>query len=164
MAPLVALVTSFIVLRLLGAIRIKALRDWVACLRGALAVMFLLTASAHWGSRRPDLVRMVPPFFPEPELLVTLTGVAEVAGALGLLVPRLAPWAAAGLAALLLAVFPANVHAAREALTIGGTPATPLVARTVLQIVFLAAVIAAGFAPSSGSPPPIQAVAGGTPR
>jgi uncharacterized membrane protein len=57
-----------------------------------------------------------------------------------------------GLAALLLAVFPANVHAAREALTIGGAPATPLVARTVLQIVFLAAVIAAGFASSSGSP------------
>src|SRR5262249_15318391 len=103
-------------------------------------------ASAHWGRRRPDLVRMVPPRFPRPERMVTLTGIAEIAGAVGLLVPVLAPWAAAGLALLLLAVFPANVHAARPALTIGGRPATPLVARTVLQVVFLAAVLAAGFA------------------
>lgn len=57
--------------------------------------MFLVTASAHWGVRSPDLVRMVPLTFPDAELLVTITGVAEIAGAVGLLVPRLAPWAAA---------------------------------------------------------------------
>ena len=78
--------------------------------------------------------------------MVTLTGLAEIAGALGLLVPRLAPWAAGGLALLLLTVFPANVHAARHALSIGGRPVTPLVTRTLLQVVFLVAVLAAGFA------------------
>jgi uncharacterized membrane protein len=147
MVPLIVLVTSFLALYLLGRVGVRALASWVTCLRAALALMFLVTASAHWGVRRPDLVRMVPPVFPDPELLVTLTGVAEIAGAVGLLIPRVAPWAAAGLAALLVAVFPANVHAARQALTIGGTPATPLVTRTVLQIVFLAAVLAAGFGP-----------------
>jgi uncharacterized membrane protein len=147
MAPFIALVASFVVLRTLGLLGVRALASWVTCLRGALALMFLLTASAHWGSRRPDLVRMVPPAFPDPELMVTLTGVAEIAGAVGLLVPRLAPWAAAGLAALLISVFPANVHAARQALTIGGTPVTPLVTRTILQVVFLAAVLLAGFGP-----------------
>jgi uncharacterized membrane protein len=65
--------------------------------------------------------------------------------AFALLLPPVAPWAAVGLAVLLLAVFPANVHAARQALTIGGRPATPLVTRTALQIVFLVAVLAAGF-------------------
>jgi uncharacterized membrane protein len=88
---------------------------------------------------------LVPRAFGNPERLVTLTGVAEVVGALGLLVPSLAPWAAAGLATLLVAVFPANVRAARERLTIGGRLATPLVARTVLQLVFLALVLIAGF-------------------
>jgi uncharacterized membrane protein len=147
MAPFIVLVTSFVVLRLLGLFGVAPLASWVASLRGALALMFLLTASAHWGARRPDLVRMVPPGFPDPELLVTLTGVAEILGAIGLLVPSTAPWAAAGLAALLVAIFPANVHAARQALTIGGTPATPLVTRTILQLVFVAAVLAAGFGP-----------------
>jgi hypothetical protein len=37
------------------------------------------------------------------------------------------------------------VHAARQGLTIGGSPAMPLVLRSVLQIVFLAAVLTAGF-------------------
>jgi hypothetical protein len=50
--------------------------------------------------------------------------------------------------------FPANVHAARQALTIGGSPATPLVLRTALQIVFLAAVLAAGFGRTPGGPRP----------
>jgi uncharacterized membrane protein len=70
-------------------------------LRIALAMMFLLTASAHWGRRRADLVRMVPAAFPNPELMVTVTGLAEIAGAVGLLLPGTARWAAVGLAALL---------------------------------------------------------------
>jgi uncharacterized membrane protein len=147
MAPFIVLVTSFVVLRLVGLLGLGVLGSWVTCLRVALALMFLLTASAHWGRRRPDLVRMVPPGFPNPGLLVTLTGVAEILGAVGLLVPSAAPWAASGLAVLLLGVFPANVHAAKEALSIGGTPATPLVTRTILQLVFLGAVLLAGFAP-----------------
>ena len=85
---------------------------------------------------------MVPPRFPRPELLVTITGVLELLGAAGLLVPALAPYAAAGLALLLLALFPANVHAARAGLSIAGGPVTPVVPRTALQILFVAAAIA----------------------
>ena len=58
---------------------------------------------------------IVPPSLPAPRLLVYLSGVAEVAGGLGLLVPALRPWAGWGLAALLVAVFPANVFMARQA-------------------------------------------------
>jgi hypothetical protein len=67
--------------------------------------MFLLTASAHWGKRRQDLIAMVPPAFPRPDLLVTVTGVLEIAGAVGLMLPMGAPYAALGLCFLLLAVF-----------------------------------------------------------
>jgi uncharacterized membrane protein len=75
-----------------------------------------------------------------------LTGLAELAGAVGLLLPRLAPWAAGGLALMLLAMFPANVHAALKDLSIGGTPVTPLGPRIAMQVVFIAALLAAGFA------------------
>jgi uncharacterized membrane protein len=74
-----------------------------------------------------------------------VTGIAEIAGAVGLLVPRVARWAAAGLGLLLVAVFPANVHAAREGLSIGGAPVTTLFPRALLQIVFLLATIGAAF-------------------
>ncbi|WP_437682881.1 DoxX family protein [Sorangium sp. So ce131] len=142
MAPLLVLAVSFVLLLGLGRLGVRHLASWVTCLRYALAAMFLLTASAHWGSRRAELVAMVPPALPYPELLVTATGVLEIAGAAALLVPRLAPWAAAGLTILLVAMFPANVHAARAGLTLGGSPVTPLVPRTLIQIVFLAATVA----------------------
>ncbi len=145
MVPLIVLAASFLLFRALGALNLPFFRSSNTSLRWSLAVMFLVTASAHFGARRPDLVRMVPPSFPEPELIVTLTGGAEILGAAGLLLPRVAPWAATGLALLLVAMFPANVHAARAGLTIGDAPVTPLVPRAVLQLVFLAAVLVAGF-------------------
>jgi len=107
-----------------------------------LSAMFLVTASAHWGKRRNDLIRMVPVALPRPDLLVTFTGVCEMLGAVGLLISRVAPAAALGLTLLLIAIFPANIRAARQALTIGGRPATSLPARAFIQIVFLTATIA----------------------
>jgi hypothetical protein len=47
----------------------------------------------------------------------------------------------------LLAVFPANVHAANAALTIGGRPVLGVLPRALIQVVFLAAVLAAGYTP-----------------
>jgi uncharacterized membrane protein len=134
MLPLGVLVVLFLLLAFpLG---------WQAALRIALAGMFLLTASAHWGRRRPDLIRMVPDSIPRPDLLVTVTGLCEILGAIGLLVPPFTRWAAIGLAVLLIALFPANVRASREGITIGGKPATPLLARSLIQVVFLMATIA----------------------
>lgn len=147
MIPLVVLASSFLLFVLMGRSGVRRLRDPIVCLRLALAATFLLTASAHFGDRRADLVRMVPPFFPRPELLVTVTGLLELAGAAGLLLPRFAPWAAAGLALLMLAMFPANVHAAREGLTIGGRAVPTVGPRAVIQVLFIAATLTAGFAP-----------------
>lgn len=142
MLPLIVVVTVFAALRLAGALGISALRDWRLCLRWALAVMFLITATAHWGAKRPDLVAMVPPAFPNPELLVTLTGIAEIAGALGLMYARTSRLAAACLTVLLVAMFPANIHAAQQQLTIGGAPVTELPLRTFVQVGLIASAIA----------------------
>lgn len=144
MAPLIALVAGFLVLRRLGAAGIESLDGWGPALRSGLALMFVVTASAHFTrKRRPDLIAMVPSRLPRPDLLVTVTGILELLGAVGLLIPATAPWAAIGLAGLLVAMFPANVSAARRGLTLAGRPVTPLGPRTILQVVFLAAAIAA---------------------
>jgi uncharacterized membrane protein len=143
--PFLVLVVSTLALRAIGSAGVATLDSWIACLRGGLSAMFFVTASAHWGRRRPDLIRMVPSAFPRPDLVVTVTGVLEILGALGLLFPPTAPAAAVCLAALLVAMFPANVRAAVHNLTIGGKIATRVPLRLLLQIVFIAALVVAGF-------------------
>jgi uncharacterized membrane protein len=145
MLPFIVLVVATMLLKAIGAAGVPLLSNWTWCLRGGLALMFLFTASAHWGKQRADFVAMVPRVFPRPDLMVTATGVLEILGAAGLLIPAIAPVAAACLAMLLIALFPANIRAAREHLTIGGRPATALPLRTLLQSVFLVAVLVAGF-------------------
>jgi hypothetical protein len=61
------------------------------------------------------------------------------------LVPAQRAVAALSLAMLLVTLFRANIRAAREHLTIGGRPATALPLRTLLQLVFIVAVLVAGF-------------------
>jgi uncharacterized membrane protein len=132
MEPLIALVV-------VTAALLVAKRSLVVALRYGLAAMFLLTGVAHFVGMRATLIAMVPPWLPAPELLVTATGVLELVGVAGLLLPRTAPWAAAGLTALLVGMFPANVHRALS------TPELPwddqLVPRTLMQVVFLAATV-----------------------
>ena len=142
MVPLIVLVISFAGFRLAG-LGVPYFADWQNALRAALAVMFFLTASAHWGKRRPDLVRMVPQSFWDGSKWVTLTGVAEVLIAVGLQVPRAATAVAALAAVMLLCILPANVRAAREGLTIGGRPVPGLGVRLAIQAVFIAALLAA---------------------
>ena len=147
MAPVFVLVGATLLLRALGALGVDAFATWIDSARVALAVMFLFTASAHFTRMREDLIRMVPPKFPKPETLVFVTGILEVAGAIGLLAPSPATRriAAVGLAILLLAVFPANVSAARRGLTLRGKPVTPLALRLPIQILFLAVTLWVAF-------------------
>ena len=139
MEPLIALVTVTLSLRAAGA-RVRRLRSWTTALRGGLAAMFLMTGVAHFVGMRAEMVSMVPPSLPDPELLVTATGILELMGAAGLLSRRTAPWAATGLALLLIAMFPANIYAAREGLA--SAIGDALLPRTIIQIVFLAATLA----------------------
>jgi uncharacterized membrane protein len=74
-----------------------------------LVVLFVGAGLLHFFHPAPYL-RIMPPRLPAPRLLVLLSGAAEVAGGLGLLWPATRRWAAWGLLALLLAVFPANVY------------------------------------------------------
>jgi uncharacterized membrane protein len=138
MAILVVLFGSLLIYRGLGAVGVAALQTWLACARFALATMFLFTAIAHFTPVRKDMIAMVPPYFPQPGLLVTITGILEAAGAIGLLLIPTRPWAAWGLILLMLAMFPANVSAARRGVQLRGKAPTPLWIRTPVQIMFIA--------------------------
>ncbi len=92
--------------------------------RRLIATLFVVAGVAHFVM--PTFFEaIVPPWLPHwmpsPRALVYLSGVAELAGGLGVLVPSVRVVAGWGLLALLVAVFPANVHMLQEALAHGSS-------------------------------------------
>jgi uncharacterized membrane protein len=76
-----------------------------------IGVLFILAGVLHFV--RPEAyARIVPPFLPYPRALVYLSGVAEIVGGVGMLIPSLRSWAGVWLIAVLMAVFPANLYMA----------------------------------------------------
>jgi uncharacterized membrane protein len=135
---LAVLAGSLLVYRALGALGVAALATWPAATRWALATLFLFTATGHFTRMKKDLVRMMPAWMPAPRFTVYATGVCEILGAIGLLLPQTSRWAGLALILFLIAVFPANVKAARENLTLCGRPATPLAGRLPAQLLLIA--------------------------
>jgi len=86
---------------------------------------------------RPDFyLKIMPPYLPFHQELVSLSGCCEIALGLGLLVPRASRFAAWGIIALLIAVFPANVYLYQHQDIL---PAPPILhfLRLPLQVVFI---------------------------
>jgi uncharacterized membrane protein len=138
MVVLVVLLVSLVLFGGLGALGVGALSTWHEVVAWALATMFLFTASSHFVARtREDLIAMVPGVFPKPALLVSLTGVLEGLGAVGLLIPATRGLAGLCLVLLLVALLPANVSAARRGVSMRGRAPTPLLVRIPMQILFV---------------------------
>ena len=138
MVVLVVLLVSLVLFGGLGALGVGALSTWHEVVAWALATMFLFTASSHFVARtREDLIAMVPGVFPKPALLVSLTGVLEALGAVGLLIPATRGLAGLCLVLLLVALLPANVRAARRGVSMRGRAPTPLLVRIPMQILLV---------------------------
>ena len=137
MIVLIVLCAATFVSRLAGFAGISALNSWPTAVRVGLAVMLLFTASAHFTKMRFDLARMVPAIIPSPMTVIYFTGVCEILGAIGLLVPQTRAAAAIALIVFFVAVLPANVHAARAGITLRGQPPTPLALRILMQLLFI---------------------------
>jgi uncharacterized membrane protein len=110
-----------------------------------LAAFFVLAGVMHF--LKPGFyVRIMPPYLPYHREIVYASGVAEIAGGVGAAVPALRrPWSRWGLVALLVAVFPANVHAALHPEAIGGGRLATAIAwaRLPVQALFVAWVLSA---------------------
>jgi len=141
MLPFLVLLLALVLFLLAGQLGIVWFHVWTHALRAALACMLLVAASAHWGRRRKDVIAMVPARFPAPGLIVTVTGLLEIAGAIGLIFQATHRAAGLSLALLFIAMFPANVRAAVEHLTIGGRIVLGVWSRGAIQVVFIAAAL-----------------------
>lgn len=117
---LIAFVT--LLAALAGRLGVRALRDWRACMRWGLALALIFTGVDHLVTPQRYLA-MMPGFVPFHGAVVFLTGLCELAGAIGLLVPQLRWIAGVMLAVYFVAVFPANIKNALEGLSVEGLPA-----------------------------------------
>ena len=112
--------------------RIRTVLRW-------LLTVFMIVAGANHFVAPAAYVAMMPSVLPAPAALVYISGVAEILGGLGLILPatrRLAGW---GLIALFVAIFPANINMAVHHLSLGSRelPTWALWARLPLQIVLV---------------------------
>ncbi|HXW17125.1 MAG TPA: DoxX family protein [Candidatus Acidoferrales bacterium] len=137
MLVLLILIISCLIFRGFGFAGIAAFATWQASARDALSLMLVFTGVSHFTFMNEDFVRMMPPSIPWPRALVYFTGVCEIAGAIGLLLPEFRRAASYALIAFFLAVLPANIHAARAGVALRGKPATRLWLRIPMQILFI---------------------------
>jgi uncharacterized membrane protein len=86
---------------------------------------------------------VIPPAFPARGFLVVVTGILEIAGAIGLFVPRARRAAAFWIAILMVAVFPANIYGAGQVIDGLRFPSVPV--RLAMQIVYIVLVLMAGY-------------------
>jgi len=108
-----------------------------------LAALFLFAGTFHLLD--PQLfLPIMPPWIPFPIMCIVISGIFELLGGIGLLLPddRIQLATGWGLLLLLLAVFPANIHMAVAHIQVGGFPSHPWMswARLPVQPVIMLAV------------------------
>jgi uncharacterized membrane protein len=107
-------------------------------LRILLAHMFVAVGVLHFV--RPHLFeQIVPPYLPAPLALVYISGYFEILGGCCIMIPTVRKAAGWGLIALLIAVFPANIHMAVNNIQPDGASISPLAQwlRLPFQLVFI---------------------------
>jgi len=102
-----------------------------------IAVLFILAGIGHFVFPKTYL-RIMPPQLPYHLELVYLSGIFEILGGVGILIPPLRRWAGYGLIVLLLVVFPANIYMASSDEVVPEVPNWLAIARLPLQFLLIA--------------------------
>ena len=140
MVPFYIFVISSLLLRGVGWLGVPFLNSWQQAVRVALTITFLFTGATHFTEMKQDYAAMIPSPFPKSLWLIYLTGILEIAGAIGLSLPRVRGIAGICLIVLLVALFPANINAALNNIPFQGQPPTALWLRALIQICFIVAI------------------------
>ena len=140
MVPFFIFLVSFVLLWIAGRMGVAGLSFWRVDLRLSLLATFLFTGVTHFTSMQHDYLAMIPGVVPAKTGVVYLTGVLQIAGAIGLQIRRLRRLSGLCLVLLLGAMFPANIHAALNDIPFRGEAATALWLRTPIQVVFVLGV------------------------
>ncbi len=77
--------------------------------RIALGIIFILASTFHFTAQDVEM-QLIPRSLPLRRAALYITGVFELLGGIGILIPRFQVAAGRGLAALLVAIFPANIY------------------------------------------------------
>jgi len=101
-----------------------------------MGALYIGTGTMHFVLTSAYL-RVMPPYLPAHRELVLLSGVAEIAGGVGVLVPQTRRAAAWGLIALLVAVMPANIYMVQAHGQFPQSPVWALWARLPLQVLLI---------------------------
>jgi uncharacterized membrane protein len=101
--------------------------------RGALAAFFIGAGINHFRSPRFYEAMVPPPLQGDAARVVQVSGVAEILGGAGVLLPWTRRLAGVGLVALLATVFPANIYMAQTPARFKKLPRWALFARLPLQ-------------------------------
>ena len=104
----------------------------------ALLAMFFVLAGLNHFLHPKAYLAMMPPYLPLPGVLNLISGAAEILGGIAVQIPQLRRVAGWGLIALLIAVFPANVHVALHGWDGPSIPAWVLWFRLPLQVALVA--------------------------
>jgi uncharacterized membrane protein len=129
---------AVLIVQLLATLIARVRVAWPDAARIGMAALFLFTGASHFSSLKHDFAAMIPPPLTGAMWVVYVSGVLEIMGAVGLLVPSRRRTAAICLIVLLVAMFPANVYAAVKGTMVGGRPATDLWLRTPMQLFWMA--------------------------
>jgi uncharacterized membrane protein len=123
---------------LAGRLGVPGLRSPTASMRLGMALALWFAGTDHLLTTERYLP-MMPPALPAPVALVLFTGLCEIAGGLGLLLPQTRKLAGIMLAMYFVGVFPANVLNAVAGLNVDGVPSATwyLWARLLLQPLFV---------------------------
>jgi uncharacterized membrane protein len=108
-------------------------------MRALVALGFIGSGVLHFTHTRV-YERIMPPYVPRHREAVLISGAAEIAGGLGVLAQPTRPAARWGLLALLVAVFPANLHMALNPGDFRQIPKPALWLRLPVQALFARAV------------------------
>jgi uncharacterized membrane protein len=85
-------------------------------------------------------MRIMPPYVPWHLAAVYISGVFEIAGAIGICIPRVRQWAGNGLIALTILVTPANVYMWMNPHLFPTISETLLAVRLVVQVFLIACI------------------------
>jgi uncharacterized membrane protein len=104
--------------------------------RAVMGAVYVVAGVGHFVATRMYM-GIMPDYLPAHRELVLLSGVAEIAGGVGVLVPRTQRAVAWGLVALLIAVMPANVWMVQHPERYPGVPVWAMWVRLPLQGVLI---------------------------
>jgi uncharacterized membrane protein len=120
------------------------------------AALFYIVAGTLHFLKPGAYLKIMPPYIPWHGVMVSASGVFEILGGMGLLIPQVRRAAAWGLVALLIAVFPANIYMATNPVEAGAASIAPVLrwGRLPLQLLLIWWVLCYTRPRLSFQPPP----------